>query len=234
MTQQACNAPRRGATVSKRELRALAKRLAASATPELRAVARALDKALAGEAYSQRHHEGDDYDPARCAACEADLWVAYAIGIALADVDAGDLYALIGAYQGLSLEDFARELERARDERGPPDILRAWLTLADAQREELHATMHALGYPLEKWEHPWGHRWHWYGDVDDAPSHEAAALIAELKAEHARASRAFSGGGPIVADPALLNEIRFGAATVRKARRTQFATGKGIDPSWLL
>jgi hypothetical protein len=226
MSKQACITTRPGAT-TKRELRALAKRLAASETPELRAAARSISKALAGENYSWPHHE-DDYDPARCAACEPDLWVVYAIGVALADVDADDLYQLIGAYQSLPLEDFRRELEHARDEGAAPDLTREWFTLSDAHYEEVHAAMAELGYGWQKI----GPRWYRV-DEHDAPTDEAEAFIAELRASHALAARKFNGGRPVVADPALLHEIRFGA-NARKARRAQFTKGKGIDPSWLL
>src|SRR5450432_4353662 len=114
------------ASISKRELRALARRWAPSERPELRAVARALDKALAGEPYGTRHHEGDDYDPFRCAQCQPDLWVIYAIGVAFPDALATGLGVLAGMH-GLSEEDILLALDNGRDEREPPDVTLKWL-----------------------------------------------------------------------------------------------------------
>src|SRR6187551_2822297 len=133
MTKQVCNdTPTRASALSKRELRALAKRLAPSERPELRAVARALDKALAGEPFGARHHDhqGDDYDPFRCADCQGDLWVFYALAVAFPRLDTPDL-ALLKGLHGLSGEDIdAVLLDAMCGESVPPTLRYDWLTLA--------------------------------------------------------------------------------------------------------
>jgi hypothetical protein len=210
--------------VSKRELRTLARRLAKSDRPELRAVARALNKLAAGEVCSSRHHESNDYDPFRCAACVPDLWVVYAIGVAYPDADATDLAWRLAGLQGLSAEDVALALDAARSEDTTPDVTHAWLAMRDRQDDELREIEPG-------WHrHPWGT---WARD-DEPP--ESPPEVEALRAEHAREIEAFTRAHSLIADPEVVREIRYGADR-RKARalmRASFRKGNGVNPSWLL
>ncbi len=186
------------ASVSKRELRNLARRLAPSDRPELRAVARVLDKIASGEACTRPHHDGHDYDPFRCPECLPDLWVMYAIGVVFPNADAADLGFRFAGLLGLSLEDIALGVDAGRTEGPSPDVTHAWLALTDRQRDELNTVRAELG-----------------------THSEIEALLAQVRADHARDARAFiAARSPypwLSGDGALLHEIRFGSDP-RKAR----------------
>lgn len=243
------------ASVSKRELRNLARRLAPSARAELRAVSRVLDKIASGEACSRAHHDGHDYDPFRCPACLPDLWVMYVIGVAFPNADATDLGFRFAGLLGLSCENIALGVDEGRREGLAPDVAHAWLALTDRQRDEID-TIRAELEP-GRWERD--HRGHWH-ECESAKVWNAAtlrfewphpidpevdALIADVKATHGSEIEQFitaqchgrtrrDGRAFLRTDPALTNEIRFGSDT-RKARATQRASlKKGFDSSWLI
>jgi hypothetical protein len=237
MTKSVCddNSPR--ASVSKRELRALAKRLAPSEQPELRAVARALDKAAAREAYSRAHHDGGDFDPFRCGACLPDLWVGYVIGVAFPNADEQDLDLQLAALQGLTGENLALALDAGRDERCAPDVTHAWLALRDRQCDELD-TLRAELQPGCWYRDDCGRWVRDFDEPDPGPDPEIDALLAAADACHSAEADAFIAAHSryrrLVADPALIQEIRFGSDP-RKARTAKRASlRKGFDSSWLI
>lgn len=217
-----------GASVTRRELRTLAKRLARSERAELRAVARALDKALAGEAYSEPHHAAhEEFDPFRCARCTPDLWVVYAIGVAFPDARAADLDFLRGL-QGLSPEDIELGLAAGRDEDCSPDITSAWLALRDEQHDDEMRVRVVVESGWSRVGAHWGRSWD--GEEPPANATADAELLAELAAHHRREQEAF---GALAADPQLIQEVRFGS-DARKARAARRSTlRKEMDLSCL-
>jgi hypothetical protein len=229
-----------GASVSKRELRTLAHRLARSERNELRVTARALDKLASGEVVAKPHHTGD-FDPWRCAACLPALWVAYAIGVAFPDVYAADFDLRFGCLLGLSGENLELALDAGRQEKPTPDATQELLVLADQHRAELDTVRAELEPGC----------WHrdsrgWlFRDFDHGPplDPEVDALIAEVAAGHAvEVDRCIAGHSHgcdrdghkfITADRSLLQEIRYGSdpRKARAARRT--ALKQGFQSSWL-
>jgi len=248
MTKPVCDESiTRASALTKRELRALAKRLAPSERAELRAVARALDKAIAGEPFGPQHHEHQDYDPFRCAACAPDLWVAYAIGLAFPDADEQALDQLFAGLWGLTGENLSLALDAGRDERATPEVTRAWLLLRDRHDDE---EMEVRSTLEPGWTSLFGH-WcrNYEGDTPPANDDETAALIESYRAAHSEECDRFLSahshgrtttwqrGRPMYrlgADPALVHEIRCGSDP-RKARTLKRASLRTeMDPSWLL
>jgi hypothetical protein len=236
MTESVYTTKTIGASLSKRELRALAKRLARSDRSELRAVARALDKLASGEVCSSPHHEGHDYDPFRCAACVPDLWVMYAIGVAFPNVDADDLAAQFAGLLGLSCEDMALGVEAGRDERPAPNVTHDWLGLVDGHREELDRMRAGLE---PGWYRDDCGRWcRDFDEPDPDPNPDTEAFLAQMSASHAEEAEAFiAARSPyrrLAVEPALIQEIRFGtdSRTARTLKRASLR--KGFDSSWLI
>jgi len=237
MTPKVCiEETTRASALTKRELRTLTKRLANSEREELRAVARALDKAIAGEPFSPKHHDGDDYDPARCPRCQADLWVFYAIAVAFPQVTAGDL-ALFTGLHGLSDADVdAAVLAIQNGDTLPPDVRFDWLVLRDRQCEDLDTARADLEPGC--WYRDARGRWvRDFGHPDPDPDAEVEALLASVAADHGKEICAFiAARSPfkwLAADPALLDEIL--GSDPRKARTLKRASlRKGFDSSWLL
>lgn len=231
-----------GASISRRELRTLTKRLERSERPELRTVARAIDKALAGEPYSRPHHEGSDYDPARCAACEPDLWVIWTIGVAFPDADPVDLAAMLRGLQGLSDDDIARQLDAAcaGDPPPPPDVIRQWLTMVDGHDDDVSQARVDCEPGWVSIDSRWVRS---YGpdEPDESglwrpwpPNAEFDAALRELQDDHAAECLRFWKQRGRFAAPALLEEIRFGS-DVRTARATKKASlRKEMDLSCLI
>lgn len=194
------------ATVTKRELRSMQRRLAASESEELRGVANALDKALAGEAITTAHIPtctchgapcwtrndacphgskgacwlgcaGCEHQPLECSICLPNARVAWALGVAFPN-------AKLGIELGLPKHggaDWAEEFFR----RGADGVL--------MQPAEVGMLVQDVGY------------------------HEA---IAQLDRDHAE-------------NEMIIRQIRAAACT-RSEQLKAFRKGKGVDPSWLL
>jgi hypothetical protein len=127
MQTTVCNAARtRANTVTRRELHALAKRLATSQRVELRAIARTLGKALAGEIAP--HFSPGLHVPIGCAECGPLTWAAWAIGVAFAHGEPEIDLAL----PVTDRENWAAEIiRRARDNEPSPAL---WWTEAPQGR----------------------------------------------------------------------------------------------------
>jgi hypothetical protein len=230
------------ATVSPRELRALARRLTKLERPELAAAGRAIDKMLAGEIVTRDHHDRD-FDPARCAACLPDRWTAYAIGVAFPDVDTEDLDRRFAGLWGLTGENLELAIDDGRNEQIDPHTRHRILALSDAHRDEWE-TVRAELQPGCWYRNDWD-RWVRDFDRDPQVDPEVDALIASIKATQSAdmdrlilgtpGARGMRDGTPTVGtDRELINEIRFGSdpRTARTAKRS--ALKKDFDSSWLI